>query len=157
MIVTSICKYEKEAYPFMIRDLFLKRISDTIKVFTPWSSTAEEETDPHRTLTKSNSRRALHWLVQGCETGHDSLVFYFLGHGSQQRNYNGDEVNGYDESICPLDFETLGMIADDEINTTIVRPIPHGVKLHAIVDASHSSTMLDLPFHCNMNRFVIIY
>ncbi|PIA32515.1 hypothetical protein AQUCO_04400008v1 [Aquilegia coerulea] len=111
----------------------------------------EEETDPYRIPTKHNMRMALYWLVQGCQPG-DSLVFHFSGHGSRQRNYNGDEMDGYDETLCPLDFETQGMIVDDEINTTIVKPLPRGVKLHAIIDACHSGTILDLPFLCRMNR-----
>ncbi|KAL1087264.1 hypothetical protein V6Z11_D08G170900 [Gossypium hirsutum] len=112
---------------------------------------AEEETDPYRLPTKHNIRMALFWLVQGCQPG-DSLLFHYSGHGSRQRNYTGDEVDGYDETLCPLDFETQGMIVDDEINATIVRPLPHGVRLHAIIDACHSGTVLDLPFLCRMNR-----
>ncbi|KAJ4957570.1 hypothetical protein NE237_024681 [Protea cynaroides] len=111
----------------------------------------EEETDPYRIPTKQNLRMAMYWLVQSCQPG-DSLVFHYSGHGSQQRNYNGDEVDGYDETLCPLDFENQGMIVDDEINATIVRPLPYGVKLHAIIDCCHSGTMLDLPFVCRMNR-----
>lgn len=111
----------------------------------------EEETDPYRIPTKQNMRMALFWLVQGCQPG-DSLLFHYSGHGSQQRNYSGEEVDGHDETLCPLDFETQGMIVDDEINAAIVRPLPHGVKLHAIIDACHSGTVLDLPFLCRMNR-----
>lgn len=117
---------------------------------------AEEETDRYRRPTKHNMRMALYWLVQGCKPG-DSLVFHFSGHGSQQRNYSGDEVDGYDETLCPTDFETHGMILDDEINATIVRPLPRGAKLHAIIDACHSGTVLDLPFLCRMDRFVLIF
>ncbi|CAI9774049.1 unnamed protein product [Fraxinus pennsylvanica] len=111
----------------------------------------EEETDPYRIPTKHNIRMAMSWLVQGCQPG-DSLVFHYSGHGSQQRNYTGDEIDGYDETLCPLDYETQGMIVDDEINATIVRPLPPGVKLHAIIDACHSGTMLDLPHLCRMDR-----
>ncbi|KAF5744254.1 metacaspase-1 [Tripterygium wilfordii] len=111
----------------------------------------EEQTDPYRIPTKNNLRMALYWLVQGCQPG-DSLVFHYSGHGSRQRDYNGDEVDGYDETLCPLDFETQGMIVDDEINDTIVKPLPRGVRLHAIIDACHSGTVLDLPFLCRMNR-----
>ncbi|MQL75203.1 hypothetical protein Taro_007561 [Colocasia esculenta] len=111
----------------------------------------EEERDPHKIPTKHNIRMALFWLVQGCQPG-DSLLFHYSGHGSQQRNYSGEEVDGYDETICPLDFETQGMIVDDEINAAIVRPLPRGVRLHAIIDACHSGTVLDLPFLCRMNR-----
>ncbi|KAF3336068.1 metacaspase-1-like isoform X1 [Carex littledalei] len=111
----------------------------------------EEERDPYKIPTKQNLRMAMYWLVQGCQPG-DSLVFHYSGHGSQQRNYNGDEADGQDETLCPLDFETQGMIVDDEINVTLVRPLPHGVKLHAIIDACHSGTVLDLPFLCRMDR-----
>ncbi|KAE8679845.1 Metacaspase-1 [Hibiscus syriacus] len=55
----------------------------------------EEETDPYRLPTKHNLRMALYWLVQGCQPG-DSLLFHYSGHGSRQRNYNGDEVDEVD-------------------------------------------------------------
>ncbi|XP_050385013.1 metacaspase-1-like [Argentina anserina] len=111
----------------------------------------EEETHPAKIPNKYNIRMALHWLVQGCQPG-DSLLFHYSGHGSRQRDYHGDEVDGFDETLCPLDFETQGMILDDEINAAIVKPIPHGVKLHAIIDSCHSGTVLDLPFLCRMDR-----
>ncbi|XP_058214285.1 metacaspase-1-like [Rhododendron vialii] len=119
--------------------------SESILVLT------EEETDPLRIPTKRNIRMALQWLVQGCQSG-DSLVFHYSGHGSQLRDMNRDEMDGYDETLCPLDYDTEGMILDDEINATIVRPLPHGAKLHAIIDACHSGTILDLPFVCRVNR-----
>ncbi|XP_078440368.1 metacaspase 1 [Wolffia australiana] len=111
----------------------------------------EEERDPYKIPTKHNIRMALFWLVQGCQPG-DSLFFHYSGHGSQQRSYSGDEVDGYDETLCPLDFETQGMIVDDEINAAIVKPLPRGVRLHAIIDACHSGTVLDLSYLCRMNR-----
>lgn len=98
-----------------------------------------------------NMRNAMRWLVNGCQAG-DSLVFHFSGHGTQQICYDGDEVDGLDEAICPLDFEAQGKLVDNEINETIVRPLPKGAKLHAIIDACHSGTVLDLPFVCKMNR-----
>ncbi|KAA8539733.1 hypothetical protein F0562_026425 [Nyssa sinensis] len=111
----------------------------------------EEETDMYRRPTKQNIRMAMNWLVNGCQPG-DSLVFHYSGHCLQQEDYSGDEVDGYDETLCPLDFETQGMIVDNEINETIVKPLPRGVKLHAIIDACHSGTILDLPFLCRMDR-----
>lgn len=105
----------------------------------------EDQVDPRRQPTKYNIMQALEWLVQGCQAG-DSLVFHFSGHGSQQPNYKGEELDGFDETLIPVDFRTAGQILDDDINTTIVRPLPTGVDLHAIVDACHSGTALDLPF-----------
>ncbi|XP_057493884.1 metacaspase-3-like [Actinidia eriantha] len=111
----------------------------------------EEETNPCLIPTKQNIRTALRWLIQGCQSG-DSLVFFYSGHGSQVLDWDGDELDGYDESLCPLDYQTHGKILDDEINATIIRPLPHGVKLHAIIDTCSSGTFLDLPFICRMNR-----
>ncbi|EFJ11817.1 hypothetical protein SELMODRAFT_125416 [Selaginella moellendorffii] len=111
-----------------------------------------EERDPLRLPTKQNMRMAMFWLVQGCKSG-DSLVFHYSGHGSQQRDYTGEEVDGYDETLCPVDFETQGMLVDNELNATLVRPLPRGVKLHCIIDACHSGTALDLPFLCKFNSY----
>ncbi|XP_031502847.1 metacaspase-1-like [Nymphaea colorata] len=111
----------------------------------------DEETDPSKIPTIRNLRRAMTWLVHGCQPG-DSLVFHFSGHGSQIRDIDGDEVDGYDETLCPLDFETEGMLVDDELNATLVRPLPCGARLHAIIDCCHSGTALDLPFVCRMDR-----
>ncbi|KAF4373713.1 hypothetical protein G4B88_030056 [Cannabis sativa] len=95
--------------------------------------------------TKSNIEYWLKWLVKDCKAG-DSLVFYFSGHGLRQPDFKGDELDGFDETICPVDFVENGMIFDNDINTMIVRPLPTGVKLHAIVDACHSGTILDLQY-----------
>ncbi|KAL1289593.1 hypothetical protein HN51_058004 [Arachis hypogaea] len=110
-----------------------------------------EEKDPMRIPTKRNIVQAMKWLVEGSQAG-DSLVFYFSGHGAREVDRSGDEIDGYDEAICPLDYDREGNIIDDQINATIVRPLPHGAKLHAIVDASFSGTVLDLPFICTTNR-----
>ncbi|BFG41165.1 hypothetical protein CerSpe_274390 [Prunus speciosa] len=93
--------------------------------------------------TKKNIENSLKWLVEGCKQG-DSLVFYFSGHGLRQPDFQGDEIDGFDETICPVDFMKEGMILDNDINKTIVWPLKAGVKLHAIVDARDSGTILDL-------------
>ncbi|XP_058006627.1 metacaspase-3 [Hevea brasiliensis] len=107
-----------------------------------------EETNPELKPTRKNIEKALQWLVEGCRSG-DSLVFYFAGHGAQENDNDRDEIDGLDETICPTDFQVKGMIVDDYINSVIVRPLVAGVTLHAIVDACHSATMLDLPYVCN--------
>ncbi|KAL6878255.1 hypothetical protein ACP4OV_012425 [Aristida adscensionis] len=111
----------------------------------------DDQKDPFRLPTKDNIRMAMRWLVQGCSYG-DSLVFHFSGMGVQVADDDGDEVDGMDEAICPLDSFQRGPILDDEINEAIVRPLVHGVKLHAVVDACHSATVLDLPFLCRISR-----
>lgn len=110
----------------------------------------EEENDSKRIPTKRNIQRWMCWLVQDCQPG-DSLVFHYSGHGSQQRDYTGHEIDGYDETLLPLDFRKAGMIVDNEMNDTLVKPLPPGARLHAIIDACHSGTVLDLPYVCVFN------
>lgn len=96
----------------------------------------------------------MRWLVHGCSSG-DSLVFHFSGHGGQVEDEDGDELDGKDELICPLDSDPEDYshdIRDDEINEALVRPLVHGVKLHAIIDACHSGTVLDLPNLCRIKK-----
>ncbi|BAT86877.1 hypothetical protein VIGAN_05020400 [Vigna angularis var. angularis] len=107
---------------------------------------SEEKNDPNLMPTKKNILDSLNWLVSDCKS-EGSLVFYFSGHGLQQpEQQKGDETDGLDETICPVDFLREGMITDNEINSIIVRPLKEGVKLHAIIDACHSGTALDLVY-----------
>lgn len=110
----------------------------------------EEDLDISRTPTRRNIEMALRWLVEGCQSG-DSLVFYYSGHASRTVDLSGDEVDGYDELLCPVDYKTAGKISDDEINAMIVHPLPRGAKLHAISDTCFSGTIVDLPFMFRMN------
>ena len=42
-----------------------------------------------------------------------SRTFLDSGHGGQTKDRDGDEVDGFDEVIYPLDFKTNGHIVDD--------------------------------------------
>lgn len=105
--------------------------------------------------TKANMIEAMKMLVRGSKAG-DSLVFHYSGHGSRMEDDNMDEEDGFDEALCPVDYEDAGKIRDDVINDVLVRPLPHGTKLHAIIDTCSSGTVLDLPFMCRMNRYICL-
>lgn len=90
--------------------------------------------------------------MKDCRSG-DSLVFYYSGHGLRQPDFEGDEIDGFDETICPVDFLKEGMIVDNDIYATIVQPLTEGVRLHAIVDACHSGTILDLEHVYERDKF----
>jgi len=105
----------------------------------------ETSTDRRTLPTRRNILQALTWLVAGARTG-DSLFFYFAGHGSQVPDLDGDEDDGLDETILPMDWKKSGYILDDDLFLTIVKPLPHGCRLTAVMDCCHSGTGLDLPF-----------
>ncbi|KAH9272101.1 hypothetical protein BASA83_005690 [Batrachochytrium salamandrivorans] len=54
------------------------------------------------------------------------------GHGSRVEDSNGDESDGYDSTVCPIDFQQAGEIVDDEMNFILVQPLPPGVRLTAL-------------------------
>ncbi|PHT98998.1 Metacaspase-2 [Capsicum chinense] len=100
----------------------------------------EDERDLYKYPTKANIRSALRWHVHSCQPG-DSLVFHYSGHGTQVRDQDGDEIDGNDESLCPVDYETEGRILDDEISNTIVQdPDLTGVS-RLLVDEIHERGM----------------
>lgn len=101
--------------------------------------------DPRSVPTRQNMIAAMHWLVRGAQPG-DALFFQYSGHGGQAKASQGDEADGMNETILPLDFERAGQIEDDELHATLVRPLPMGCRLTAIFDSCHSGTALDLPY-----------
>jgi len=88
--------------------------------------------------TRAAIMDALQWLITGARKG-DRLVFYYSGHGSQVIDVSGDEPDGKDETICPHDFATAGMILDDDLRK-IFSSLSAGVNLDVILDSCHSGT-----------------
>ncbi|KAK8130988.1 hypothetical protein PG984_007426 [Apiospora sp. TS-2023a] len=105
----------------------------------------DDQQNPMSQPTKQNILRAMHWLVKDARPN-DSLFFHYSGHGGQTKDLDGDEADGYDEVIYPVDFRSVGHITDDEMHRIMVRPLQPGVRLTAIFDSCHSGTALDLPY-----------
>jgi hypothetical protein len=96
--------------------------------------------DPSNLPTRSNILGAIRWLVSGAHK-HDSLFIHYSGHGSQVRDLNGDEVDGYDEVIFPLDYAQAGTVIDDELHDNLIKPLPPGCRLTVRRVSSHGSNI----------------
>lgn len=105
----------------------------------------DDQQDPSKKPTKANMLNALHWLAQDCQPG-DHLFFHYSGHGATMKDAGGDESEGTDETLVPVDFKTAGQITDDEIHSIICKPLPAGAQLISFIDCCHSGTVFDLPF-----------
>lgn len=105
----------------------------------------DDQQNPMSQPTKANILRAMHWLVKDARPN-DSLFFHYSGHGGRTKDLDGDEDDGYDEVIYPVDFRTGGHIVDDEMHRILVQPLAPGVRLTAIFDSCHSGSALDLPY-----------
>ena len=69
--------------------------------------------------------------------------FHFSGHGGQVRDWDGDESDGKDECLIPVDYKTKGVLRDDEIATVLKKNLAPDASLVAVVDACHSGTMFE--------------
>ena len=74
------------------------------------------------------------------------IIVTYSGHGSYTIDTSGDEEDGFDEMICPIDYIKSGFIVDDYIKSNFIDKLPSNVKLFMIIDACHSGTMCDLKY-----------
>ncbi|KAF9573684.1 Ca(2+)-dependent cysteine protease [Mortierella alpina] len=108
-------------------------------------SLTDDQEDPTRIPTHANILAAMKWLVRDAQPN-DSFFFHYSGHGGQTEDRDGDEDDGYDETIYPVDHEEAGFIIDDTMHEILVDPLPAGCRLTAIMDCCHSGSALDLPY-----------
>lgn len=105
----------------------------------------DDQNDLVRVPTRANMLRAMQWLVKNAQPN-DALFFHYSGHGGQTEDLDGDEDDGMDDVIYPVDFQTQGHVSDDEMHDIMVKALPPGVRLTALFDSCHSGTVLDLPY-----------
>jgi len=109
----------------------------------------DDQRDPKFIPTRQNIISGMQWLVHDARPN-DSFFFHYSGHGGRVADLDGDEDDGYDETIYPVDHKMYpnesGQIIDDIMHDIMVRPLPPGCRLTAIFDSCHSGTALDLPY-----------
>ncbi|THU76334.1 hypothetical protein K435DRAFT_705051 [Dendrothele bispora CBS 962.96] len=106
---------------------------------------ADNRLDSRQQPIRKNMIDAMYWLVKDAQPN-DSLFFHYSGHGGQTEDLEGDELDGMDSVIYPVDFRKRGHIVDDEMHRIMVKNLPPGCRLTALFDSCYSGTMLDLPF-----------
>ena len=97
--------------------------------------------------TKHNIIKSFKNLLLNAVSG-DTLVFMYSGHGTYTTDINGDELDGFDEMIIPIDATNpQSCIIDDEFKTIIDAYLKSGVKLFILMDCCFSGTILDLKYN----------
>ena len=81
----------------------------------------------------------------------DEIWIHFSGHGVSVKDRNGDEKDGKDEAIVPMDYATSGVITDDLIYRYL-RYIPESCKCVCFFDCCHSGTILDLKYSHELGK-----
>lgn len=122
-------------------------IKKLLQGFYGWNSDCfkilkDDNSGPENQPTLANIKREIQELVRDAQSG-DHLFFYFSGHGGQVPDQNGDEEDGMDEVIMTSDEKFL---VDDDLHDLLIKPLPLGCHLTALMDCCSSGTGLDLPF-----------
>lgn len=102
-----------------------------------------------REATKTGITTAMNNLISQCRTG-DIVYLHFSAHGQPFEDISGDEDDGWDESIVPVDapieytkgrYEGENHLIDDELNeycTKIRKAIGTDGMLYVVIDACHA-------------------
>ena len=121
-----------------VRDLLINKYN-----FTNVTLLNDETSDKP---TKQNILNGLKTLLSNTNSG-DTAFFMFSGHGTCSSDLNGDETDGQDEIILPIDAVSIQTcILDDELNKLIRNTLKPGAKLVALFDSCFSGTVLDLQY-----------
>lgn len=99
----------------------------------------------HEDPTMKNIIDAYVRIVEDSEDG-DAVFLHYSGHGTKLEDDNGDEEDGFDEALVPLDYAEKGMIRDDDLFDILIKPLADGVSMFSLMDCCHSGTILDLPY-----------
>jgi len=105
----------------------------------------------HHSPTRKNILEAFDRIVEYSKSG-DVVFIHYSGHGGRIRDTSGDEADGYDETLIPLDFKRAGQILDDDLYKRLVTKIAKGVTVVVLMDSCHSGTALDLPYEINATQ-----
>ncbi|KAI0480968.1 peptidase C14 [Xylariaceae sp. FL0804] len=93
--------------------------------------------------TGANVLAAIRWLVTRNAPG-DSLWLSYSGHGGQVQD--ADRPSGFNDTICPVDFQENGQIPSETLHKAIVSPMNPECRLTILFDCCHSGSACELPY-----------
>jgi hypothetical protein len=100
----------------------------------------------HEEPTRDNILAAYKKLIADSEPS-DAIFCHYSGHGAKIPDDDfGEEEDGYDETLVPVDYTESGLIRDDDIYEILVKPLPDDVHVVCLFDCCHSGTVMDLPY-----------
>ncbi|KAI8066427.1 peptidase C14, caspase domain-containing protein [Gongronella butleri] len=110
-------------------------------------------TDEERKPLYPEVMEAMAKLVEGNQPG-DRFFFHYSGHGGTIPDEDGDEVDGFDETICLIGQNEeeddksyfIANLSDDWINANMVLPLKAGTHMTCVFDSCHSGSVMDLPY-----------
>jgi hypothetical protein len=97
--------------------------------------------------TTANFKEAFDKVLVDRARSNDVAVIFFAGHGSQAPDKDGDEVDGWDETLMFHDARTGKVLdlLDDEFNRMLVRLHKKTERITVILDSCNSGTAIRKP------------
>lgn len=106
--------------------------------------------------TKNNILNNLNNIIKKIkENNIEEFFLFYSGHGSSINDTNGDERDGKDEILIPVDYMMGNIIKDDDINN-ILENIPEKCKVFGLFDCCNSGTIMDLKYLFKANKNNVI-
>jgi hypothetical protein len=105
--------------------------------------------------TRYNIIKQLRELIKFANKNSNKIVYLFLaysGHGYRLEDNDGDELDGKDEVLCPIDCNQNGFITDDTLRREFIYKLPRNVKLTILIDACHSGSAMDLKYNYAIDK-----
>ena len=97
--------------------------------------------------TRENILEAIASVAELTSVG-DEMWIHYSGHGTYDRDTDGDEVDKYDEVIIPLDYVSNGLIVDEELKSKLENVLGHVIITQ---DCCNSGTGWDLPYRFTLD------
>ncbi|KAJ7232630.1 caspase domain-containing protein [Mycena haematopus] len=125
-----------------MRDLLLD-----IYQYTPSQITilVDDGIEGHVQPTRANILAAIKDFVKDVKEG-DKLCFHYSGYSTEIHNLSNSEDDDMDECLITMD----GLeIVDDELSEALIKPLPSGSRLVAVLDTCHVPVRSrSAPFRC---------
>ena len=97
--------------------------------------------------TRANMRAGIEWLAQNARAD-DLAVFFYSGHGARFVDQDSDELDNYDEFLCPYDTGVNGsvetFIRDDELREWLEAVVDQTDRFAILLDSCHSGDAVRL-------------
>lgn len=148
-LLIGIDVYEHPRLTFKIPDASKRDVKNMYRLLTGTLGyePANVKVITDKQATKKRILGEIRSWLGGTKPGDRAFLFY-VGHGSFQKDLNGDEDDGLDETIVPHDTKIViegtkgklkGMITDDELNEALATLKKRHVT--AVFDSCHSGTV----------------
>jgi hypothetical protein len=154
------CRADARAWhEALVRHFGVSPENITFMVDGPAAEHASYGTPPNKPVRAPTGKNIMQALVEVCALANrhpelEEIWITYSGHGSYLHTSetspsdglnHANEDDGRHETICPVDWQTSGMIVDDALHD-ILSLAPPTVRIISPIDACHSETALDLRY-----------